>query len=533
MEEKEYAVVIKNADDFDEIHQLITSTYGDEYIPPRNISVANYREFSDRITHYFLTESEANVLKNHPKISSVEIPPQLNDKVLFRKNYSVTSSFDFTANISSNELNWGLARCTNTDNPWITYSPNTSITSNYNYMLTGKNVDIVILDSGITPNNPEWEDSSGTSRLQQIDWYAASGVSGTLSQNHYLDYNGHGSHVAGIVAGKTQGWAKNSRIYSIKCSELAGSEGGGIPIANIFDIIRLWHINKPIDPTIRCKRPTVVNIAFTTLITDLNTDIPNEIFYQGSKLFKNSNYSTLDDIKTNYLWNGTLINGFYYTVYSSPTLNAEVEDLTKVGIHVVTASDNLDMVVDLPGGNFYNNTWGGYLDSYYCRGGFPTSPNAIVVGGLYFDEINISDEKEDYSSYGAGVDVYAPGANVISVSSKDNSGTNETVTNLSLTTVTQPADSNYNFVKLSGTSVAASQVSGVLACLLEMNPNMSPSEAKKIITTNAITGQMIDYSYQFQIHFGNDGILYNPFNVDKENTISDGLELLNGVINLS
>ena len=54
----------------------------------------------------------------------------------------------------------------------------------------------------------------GTSRVQQIDWYTESGLSGSQNVNHYRDFDGHGTHCAGIAAGKTYGWAKKAHIYS-------------------------------------------------------------------------------------------------------------------------------------------------------------------------------------------------------------------------------------------------------------------------------------------------------------------------------
>ena len=54
------------------------------------------------------------------------------------------------------------------------------------------------------------------SRVQQIDWYTASGLSGTQSANFYRDRDGHGTHCAGIAAGKTYGWAKRVQMFMLK-----------------------------------------------------------------------------------------------------------------------------------------------------------------------------------------------------------------------------------------------------------------------------------------------------------------------------
>ena len=86
---------------------------------------------------------------------------------------------------------------------------------NYDYVLDGTGVDMVIMDTGIKQIIPEWQDPDGVPRLQQIDWFAESGVSGTQPTNFYTDTNGHGTHCIGTMAGKYFGWAKNARIYNI------------------------------------------------------------------------------------------------------------------------------------------------------------------------------------------------------------------------------------------------------------------------------------------------------------------------------
>ena len=83
---------------------------------------------------------------------------------------------------------------------------------NYNYVLDGTGVDVVIIDTGIQPDHPEFQDANGVSRVKQINWYEASGQSGVQPANFYRDTDGHGTHVAGTVAGKTYGWAKNANI---------------------------------------------------------------------------------------------------------------------------------------------------------------------------------------------------------------------------------------------------------------------------------------------------------------------------------
>lgn len=534
MEQFEFAVVIKNADDFDEIHEKITTEYGDDSIPSRPIEIANYRPGSERITHYFLTEEEAEQLRNDSRVQSVERPPHLDPRKGLNHGLDQSANFRKTSSITQSDVNWGLLRCIRSADPW---NGGEDITDIYTYTLTGRGVDIVIQDSGITPNHPEWGDENGVSRLQQIDWYTASGLSGTQSVNHYLDYNGHGSHVASIAAGLTQGWAKNSKIYAVKGAGLEGSEGGGISATDAFDVIRLWHLNKPIEPSTGFRRPTIVNMSFGLTIS--NANLPSNVNYRGNTVFLNTQYTNLTELKNYYGLMGTY-SGVYIFPYYSSTFEAEVQDMINAGIHVVVSAGDNNAKIDVPGGidydNFYSHTNAGPY--YYHRGSAPGTRYAIVVGNMnhqYLDNL----ETRDYNSEtGPGVHLYAPGTHVMGVSSKDNGGTNDTVVNNGLKTVPYSSNINYNMMKTTGTSMSAPQVVGVLACMLELNPGITPAEAKNWLINKSIKNIIYDigdanlYNNPFSLTGGNNRYLYNPYNSSKDGTMSNGLILRNTIIKL-
>jgi len=537
MEQFEFAVVINNPDDFDEIHEKIITEYGDDSIPSRPIEIADYRPGSARITHYYLTEEEAVLLRNDPRIQSVERPPHLDPNKGLHHQSKQSAIFTKTSSITSQDVNWGLIRSIKQNDPWTGGNDLVNFTGDFNYTLTGRGVDVVIQDGGITPNHPEWNDENGVTRLQQINWYTASGIAGTQSANHYLDYNGHGSHVASIAAGRTQGWARNAKIYAVKLSGLEGSEGGGISATNAFDVIRLWHVNKPIDSSTGFRRPTVVNMSWGTFSTDGSNSIPNTMQYRGSTYTKNVHYSTLEELKSNYGWMGYTNNGVYYHSYFASTYEAEVQDMINAGIHVVVAAGNNNCKIDVYDGTDYNNRWGGYADSWYHRGGCPGARYAIVVGNLSTLYESNLERRAVSSEQGPGVHLFSPGSYIMGVASKDNNGTND-IAAAGVTTVSHPLDSNFNLMKITGTSMAAPQVTGLLACLLEAFPGLTPAQAKQWLINNSIknliydTGNDTSYNTNYSLVGGNNRIMYTPFSNIKDGTIKGGLVITNGAVKL-
>jgi hypothetical protein len=171
-------------------------------------------------------------------------------------------------------------------------------------------------------------------------------------------------------------------------------------------------------------------------------------------------------------------------------LDADVEDAFDEGIIMVGAAGNGRWKHDVPGGSDWDNTFEMAIrypasesqPYYYMRGTSPTA-NDDTINGTYdlpnicvgaVDSIQI-DQKVIFSDCGPGVDIWAPGTYIIS---SYTSGS------------TDPRNSSYRIGKISGTSMASPQVCGVLACALEIYPNMTQEEAKAYITAYAKENQL-------------------------------------------
>ena len=239
--EKEYIVTLKKGIDPVAFRQDMVADNMLPYVPSKAVTVANERPASIRNTHYMLTDEEATQLQGDTRVEAVELRPDLRDDIGIERATVQVGNFNKSTASSGDNINWGLRRMSALSNP---YNSSGAVVGGYTHTLTGTGVDFIVQDSGIQADHPEFQDSFGNSRVQEIDWYQAqSVVSGTLPTGFYTDYDGHGTHVAGIAAGKTYGWAKNSKIYSIKIAGLQGSNdpNSGMPINDIFDVVKEWQ----------------------------------------------------------------------------------------------------------------------------------------------------------------------------------------------------------------------------------------------------------------------------------------------------
>jgi hypothetical protein len=151
--EKEYAVIVKRGISLQEVDAELTASTGAGPIPNRTVDIANPRLGSTRMTHWMLTDLEANELRNDARILAVEIPPDQRDDIKIGTRASQEGAFERTA-VGQNTVNWGLRRCVDVNNNFNSITG--SVSGNYNYALDGSGVDIVIQDSGLQVDHPEF-----------------------------------------------------------------------------------------------------------------------------------------------------------------------------------------------------------------------------------------------------------------------------------------------------------------------------------------------------------------------------------------
>lgn len=468
-EEREYIVIVNKGENLQEIEEEIKALTGDDFIPNRAVEVADERIASNRMTHFYLTDEEAEILRNDPRILDVEIPAKHNDRLEIVLNAYQDSNFYRGYTSDNSAVNWGLRRHIEETN--IYGISRSSPSGFYEYAVDGTGVDVVIMDSGVVVDHPEFLDENGVSRVQQIDWYQEAGISGTLGPMFYTDEYGHGTHVAGISTGKTYGWAKGAHIYSMKIfdTDRIEDENGRADAGKALDLIKLWHQNKT------NGRPTVVNMSWG--YTGFGIGRPDKDFEDKlSGVYRDQEWSFVEDLGSDidrlesekgYLFRS---NGAFYVI---PRRVAEIDvlidEMIDAGIHIGISAGNMGFKIDKPDGVDYNNniSYTPYGKYYYHRGASPNSDRALLVGAIDSSTIYDTDKITSFSERGAGVDIYAAGDDIMSGWIKD-----------SWRAIDYPDDGNYGIASVSGTSMAAPQVVGVIAQHLQVHPNITPEQMK-------------------------------------------------------
>ena len=470
--EKRCVVTLHKGIDIPRFLEEMTTTYGDETIPTRTIEIYNEKPDSLRNFDFMLTVEEAMQLRNDSRVVDVRIGSKSENGIVpVRAALDSSRTFSKSGTLSNSHYNWAFASCTSVSDPFS--STNDTINYQFPYTLAGGGVDIVIQDSGIDPNHPEWLSRDGqTDRLQQIDWPTEAGLSGTYTQaaNHYTDPDGHGTHVAGTAAGRLYGWAKDANIYAISIIDNAASFG----ISASFNLIRAWHNNKT------NGNPTVVNMSWGYFGSYSNITGGN---YRGNP------------------WTGAAMNPSYGMIegqqdsggnWTHPvrvaSVDADIEDCLDAGIILIAAAGNDSHKADVIGGDDYDNYFtNNFGNRYYHRGSTPMAqPGVISVGNISHVYQENQEPLFNSSTKGPRVDINAPGGFIMSAIPDGST------IEISTGSVNYPFDANYKATKISGTSMASPQVTGIAACLVGSRRRYQGPETLNWLVENCDTNRLFD-----------------------------------------
>jgi plastocyanin len=537
MDMKEYIVTCKSRESLQSLYNDMETEGGTLYIPNRAIELVDRREVS-RNTHYKLTADEAELLSNDKRVISCTLSPdeiEGLEPVLY--GYTNQSPYDIvgdftkysTTNVSEqNDRQWGHLHSAGTiaeRMKGVWGNNQRTVGKDVNIFNDGRHVDVIIVDGEVGFDSDEWESESvnpGQSRFVQYDWYAnhPNVYPGSYGYPPVSGAHDHGMHVAGTVAGKYYGWAKEANIYSLS---FQGPHG----VLRIFDLIREFHKNKPINPLTGRKNPTITNNSWGFNYTaDWNYTDVNSIYFRG-QTYNSGNPGpsgwSVSGIHADFgiRYN---INGF---PVREPSLDIDIEDAIEEGIVVVGAAGNSNHYCVREGHQDYDNYAninGLSSTTYMHRGSSPAHAKGVITVGAI--DTTSDHRRANFTNYGERVDVFSPGENILSVGG---SGSYAGSFNLKgpITRPGYPAGID-NMLTISGTSMASPQVCGILVCAATGRERFTNDDAIGFIR-NFSRDDLMDFNI-----LGGTGTSYYII-IDRDQTTSQDYYLtgtdINGSVN--
>jgi serine protease AprX len=302
-----------------------------------------------------------------------------------------------------------------TNNLQTTYDSTLNVLSAWRAGYTGAGVGVAVIDTGIDGDLPDFQSRTGSgSRVVEA---AITDPNATTPNDLY----GHGTDVAGIIAGDSLNRAPSDPLY--------GQYMGVAPDANLISI-------KASDDQ---GNSTVLDVIYA-----LQFAVDHQSDYNIRVVNMSLDSTTPQS-------------------YTTDPLDAAAESAWMHGIVVVAAAGNRGTAPDAV---------------QYAPA---NDPYVITVGAV--DEQGQTNPANDviasWSSQGTtqdGVqkpDVYAPGAHITSVLAP-----NSAFQGMCPTCVVGGA-----YIKTGGTSMAAPMISGLVADMLQYHPNWSPNQVKGALTT--------------------------------------------------
>src|SRR5688572_21154275 len=305
-----------------------------------------------------------------------------------------------------------------------------ALTARLQYGYSGAGVGIAVIDSGIA----NWHDDLGASASSKTGQRVTAFVDFVNNQTSKYDDWGHGTHVAGIIAG--------SGYHSY------GARAGIAPRANIVALKALDSEGKG---------------RISNIIAALDWVLTNRVQYNIRVV------------------NMSLGAGVYESYHTDP-LTVAAKRVVDAGVVVVAAAGNM----------------GKALNGQPQYGAISAPGNApwVLTVGASTTEGTV-DRRDDkmalFSSRGptmidfaAKPDLVAPGAGTVSLATQNSlfflTKTSYLVSSLRVGSLLSGSLlSPMQYLTLSGTSMATPVVAGSVALMLEANPNLTPNMVKAIL----------------------------------------------------
>ena len=236
-------------------------------------------------------------------------------------------------------------------------------------------------------------------------------------------------------------------------------------------------------------------MSFTYHFTAFNRSLVQGINFRGSidtsVPFTDQEYADYGFLNWEPVASGDPLVNLQIDAYVDPWL-ADIEDAADDGIIFIAAAGNQNSYIDREDGSDWDNhiLLSGGTQRFYNRGGAITSCSRAGNPGVTAGQRlvvttgavgpNADDKMSTFSNRGPRVDLFAPGAAIMSSVHGDASNI----------VVDDPRDSSKKLTKLNGTSMASPQICGLIACLLEQYPGMNIEDVHSYLTGACPSGQI-------------------------------------------
>jgi len=470
------------------------------------------------------------------------------------------------------------------------------VLGNVDYTIDGSNTDIIIQDSGVLQYHPEFLDSTGKSRVRDVildgpyyidpvyfninglttikpdgrigitelaakNWWQNSSlrspqfssigtftIPAAYNENDTLGTNldgsngltdSHGTSCASLSAGKNFGTAFNANIWSIYC--VSRNRKFSVPIELTFDLMKVFHLYKPINPATGIKNPTIISGSWVYLGGFDGTTVVSYSFEGQVGTFIGNSPAADPTKPVLYAKESLTPRPEQYRNYVSSSRSASTDlagsELMDSGAIFVASAGNsnqrLGIGLDDP-----------HLLDYFTDIIFPFDPNpefpagtipsghrnwltpsgmgydsvadfhpVICVGAM--DDFSLSDgaeRKAFYSNNGPGVDVWAPADETLAAGI------------IGLDPYVRADNGLFRDCLFNGTSAAAPVVAGIVAIHLQLNPTSTSSQVKDWLFTSGsvtLTNEYLDqypdpntltyWSGRYNMRGAEKRIIYNPY----------------------
>lgn len=314
-----------------------------------------------------------------------------------------------------------------------------------------------------------------------------------------IDEGSHGTPCGALTFGRTQGWAYNANKWTL---DLYGSYGAGIEQG--FDVQKIFHQLKPINPLFGTKDPTISSNSWGYRS---NKDPGGSTYYYTHRASVNNPYTT----EVGIAWLAEMgtqgDSGRWKSEMKTNSFTTALDELIDAGVIFVVASGNSNQkqvnyghpdfnnyITTTPGSNLEGSSFlefGVEVTGTTNRRGFPQQGGKYVNsdGSVGYKTINIGALDDDYNSgleakvgysdRGEGIDLYTPADGTLAA---NKSYTNEGARAETYTGFTYNSGVAYDCA-FNGTSAACPVAAGFLATIIEHNRDWSWKDLKDWIAT--------------------------------------------------